>query len=127
SGMMQLLNLHAMDMHRKEEAEMLADRGWAYLEQEALRPALEDFDAALARNPRDARALTGRATALINRGRPADAAEATSAAGQALQCGPRTGVQLLACVRIYTCAAGLLEATPRRPANDREAAHYLQR
>jgi tetratricopeptide (TPR) repeat protein len=111
----------------KEDAETLRDRGWAYLAQDAARPALDDFDAALRLNPKEADALAGRGTALVMRGRAADAAEATAAAEQALQAKPRTSHRLLACARIYTRAAGLLEAAARRPADDREVTRYLRR
>ena len=53
----------------KQDADILSNRGWAYLMQEALRPALDDFDAALRLNPNDADALAGRGTALTIRGR----------------------------------------------------------
>jgi tetratricopeptide (TPR) repeat protein len=115
----------ALDL--KEDAGTLSDRGWAYLAQDAARPALDDFDAALKLNPKDGDALAGRGTALVLRGRPADVAEATAAAEQSLRSGPPTSRRLMACVHIYTRAAGLREATPGRSADDTEATGYRQR
>jgi tetratricopeptide (TPR) repeat protein len=106
----------------RRDADILSNRGWAYLMQDALRPALDDFDAALKLNPKDADALAGRGTALTIRGRVADVAEATAAAEKSLQPPPRTVPRLMACARIYTRAAGLLEA-----ANDPEAGRCLRR
>jgi tetratricopeptide (TPR) repeat protein len=113
----------------EEDAETLSDRAWAYLAQEAVRPALDDFDAALKLNPQEADAWAGRATALINRGRPTDVGRAIADAEKslALRNGRKTSPQLMVCVRIYTRAAGLLEAVPQRPGNDATAVHYLRR
>jgi tetratricopeptide (TPR) repeat protein len=106
----------------RRDAEILSDRGWAYLMQDALRPALDDFDAALKLNPNDADALAGRGTALMLRGRVADVAEATAAAEKSLRPRPWTVPRLMACAGIYTRAAGALEA-----ANDPEAGRCLRR
>jgi tetratricopeptide (TPR) repeat protein len=106
----------------RRNAEILSNRGWAYLMQEALRPALDDFDAALKLNPKDADALAGRGTALTIRGRSADVAEATTAAEMSLQPRPWTVPRLMACAGIYTRAAGMLEAV-----NDPEAGRCLRR
>ena len=90
--------------------------------QDALRPALDDFDAALKLNPNDADALAGRGTALMMRGRAADVAEATAAAEKSLRPRPWTVPRLMACAGIYARAAGVLEA-----ANDPEAGRCLRR
>jgi tetratricopeptide (TPR) repeat protein len=101
----------------KVDAETLSARGWAYLMlHDALRPALDDFEAALKLNPNDADALTGRGTALMQRGRATDVAEATAAAERALRSQPKTVPRLMACAGIYARAAGVLEVT-----NDPEA------
>jgi tetratricopeptide (TPR) repeat protein len=88
----------------------LSYRGWAYLKQEAVRPALDDFDAALKRNPQDADALSGRGAALVLRGRVADVTSAVSAAEKSLRAEPKTFARLMACARIYTRAVELLKA-----------------
>jgi tetratricopeptide (TPR) repeat protein len=49
----------------KEDAETLIDRGWAYLRQKAVQPALDDFDAALRLDPKRAHALAGRGWAML--------------------------------------------------------------
>jgi tetratricopeptide (TPR) repeat protein len=118
---------YSQALHLKEDAETLRDRGWAYLAQDAVRPARDDFDAALRLNPKDGDALAGRGIVLVLRGRPADVAGATAAAEQSLRSGSPTSRRLMACVHIYTRAAGLLEAAPRRPADDPPAARYRLR
>jgi tetratricopeptide (TPR) repeat protein len=127
SGMKQLLNLNAFALLRKEDAETLTSRGWAYLALEAVRPALEDFDAALKLNPQSADALAGWGTALVLRGGLADVAKATAAAEESLRSEARTSQRLIACARIYTRAAGVLEPTPRRWPLDTQAERYRQR
>jgi hypothetical protein len=92
-----------------------------------VRPARDDFDAALRLNPKDGDALAGRGMVLVLRGRPADVAGATAAAERSLRSGSPTSRRLMACVHIYTRAAGLLEAAPRRPADDPPAARYRLR
>jgi tetratricopeptide (TPR) repeat protein len=109
-------------IHLKQDAETFSDRGWAYLMQDALRPALHDFDAALKLDPNDADGLAGRGTALMMRGRAADVAEATAAAEKSLRPRPWTVPRLMACAGIYARAAGVLEA-----ANDAGAGRCLRR
>jgi tetratricopeptide (TPR) repeat protein len=109
------------------DAKTLRNRGWAYLRLEAVRPALDDFDDALKRNPKDADALTGRGTALALRGRAEDVAPATAAADKALQAEPRTVERLMACVRIYSRAVELMKAQKSRSGYDLQAARYAQR
>src|SRR5262249_39289029 len=94
----------------RRDADVLSNRGWAYLMQDGLRPALDDFDAALKLNPKDADALAGRGTALVIRGRVADVAEATAAAEKSLRPRPLTVPRLMACAGIYARAAGVLGA-----------------
>ena len=105
----------------------LSYRGWAYLKQEAVSPALDDFDAALKSNPKEADALTGRGTALLLRGRATDIAPAIAAAEKALRAEPRTFPHLMACVRIYGRAAELQKARNLRLGYDPQAAHYAHR
>jgi tetratricopeptide (TPR) repeat protein len=111
---------NALDL--KEDAKTLSDRGWAYLMQDAVRPALDDFDAALKHDPNDADALAGRGTALMIRGRVADVAEAVAAAEKSLRPRPWTVPRLMACAGIYARAGGVLEA-----ANDPQAGGCLRR
>jgi tetratricopeptide (TPR) repeat protein len=109
------------------DAKTLSYRGWAYLKQEAVTPALDDFDAALKSNPKEADALTGRGTALVLRGRAADIAPAVAAAEKALRAEPRTFTRLMACARIYSRAAELQKAQNPRFANDPQTARYAER
>jgi tetratricopeptide (TPR) repeat protein len=120
SGMRQLLDLHVFALDRKERVAVLNERGRANLAQEAIRPALNDFDDALKLSPTDSDALVGRGLALVLRGRQGDVAEAISAAERSLGSGTKSPLQLLYCARIYARAAGLVEAMPRRPVYDGE-------
>ena len=69
------------------EAEILSERGWAYVMQDAVQPALADFDAALKYDATHADAQCGRGTALTLRGRPPDMSEALTLAEKALASG----------------------------------------
>jgi tetratricopeptide (TPR) repeat protein len=109
------------------DAKTLSYRGWAYLRLEAARPALDDFDAALKRNPQDADALAGRGAALVLRGRAAEVASAVSAAEKSLRAEPKTFARLMACVRIYARAAELLRARPAPQGNDPRVRRYARR
>jgi tetratricopeptide (TPR) repeat protein len=109
------------------DARTLSYRGWAYLRLEAARPALDDFDAALKRNPQDADALAGRGAALVLRGRVSDVASALSAAEKSLRAEPKTFARLMACVRIYARAAELLRARPAPQGNDPRVRRYSRR
>jgi tetratricopeptide (TPR) repeat protein len=117
----------ALAMEPEPDAKTLRNRGWAYLSLEAVRPALDDFDEALKRNPKDADALTGRGTALALRGRAEDVAPATAAAEKALQAEPRTVERLMVCVRIYGRAVELLKAQKSRQGHDLQAPRHAQR
>jgi tetratricopeptide (TPR) repeat protein len=109
------------------EAEILSERGSAYLMQDAVQPALGDFDAALTCDPTHADALCGRGTALTLRGRASDMTEATTLAEKSLVSGKRSVPRLMACARIYARAAGVLEKEPRRSANDPEVIRCEQK
>jgi tetratricopeptide (TPR) repeat protein len=56
----------------RQDAGTLAYRGWAYLELDAPRPALADFEAALRLDPAQTDALCGRGSARVRLGRLAD-------------------------------------------------------
>jgi len=117
----------ALLLAEKGDADILSNRGWAYLMQGAAQPALADFDTALKLEPKHPDALAGRGTALIMRGRPEDVPAATAAADRSLAPGLRTVSRLMAGARIFARAVGMLEAAQRRPINDADAARYQQR
>jgi tetratricopeptide (TPR) repeat protein len=85
----------------RPDAETHSLRGWAYLAQEAARPALADFDVALGLEKTHAEALRGRATALVLLGRTA---EAEAAAESALQGTKRTPDALFQVSCVYGLA-----------------------
>jgi tetratricopeptide (TPR) repeat protein len=119
----------ALSLTKKGDAsipDILSDRGWAYLAQLAAQPALTDFDAALKLKPDHTESLAGKGTALVLRGRPEDVDEATALADKSLKPGPRTVSRLLAGARVYSRASAVLEAAPRRPANDPQVERYQQ-
>ncbi len=109
------------------EAEILSSRGWAFVMQDAAKPALADFDAALKCAPTHADALCGRGTALTLRGQPSDMTEAMALAEKALDSAPRSVPRLFACAKIYARAAEVLEKDLRRLRNDPETIHCQQR
>jgi lipoprotein NlpI len=113
---------YSQALHLKEDAEILTERGWAYLTQEAATPALADFDAALRLAPADANALLGRGAALVQRARLADVAEAAAAAEKALALPKPDVKRLLAGARIYARAARIVGA-----AKDAREAKYQMR
>jgi tetratricopeptide (TPR) repeat protein len=121
-----VVDLNVLALERKEEAETLSHRGWAYLAQEAIRPALTDFDDALKLSPNDGDALAGRGMALALRGRPGDVVEAITAVERSLESGKKT-TTLLVSARVYLRAAALVEAMPRRPVYDHEVTYCLKR
>jgi tetratricopeptide (TPR) repeat protein len=108
------------------DTKTLGNRGWAYLKLEAVRLALDDFDAALKHNPKDADTLIGRGTALLLRGGAEDVAPATAAAEKALRAEPRNFARLMACVRIYSRAAELQKSRNPRLVNDPQATRYVR-
>ena len=85
------------------DADIYSLRGWEYVAREAARPALDDFDAALALEKTHLVALRGRATALVLLGRMP---EAEVAAEAALKQGERTPDALLQVARIFSLAVG---------------------
>src|SRR5207302_13638 len=78
-------------------------RGWAYLLQDAARPALEDFEAVLAKDAQNADALAGRGNA---QARLRHVKEALTDAEAALKIGPSTDRLLynVACIYSLTIA-----------------------
>jgi tetratricopeptide (TPR) repeat protein len=108
------------------DGKTLSYRGWAYLKQEAVGPALGDFDKALKGNPKEPDALTGRGMALALRGRAEDIAPAIAAAEKALGAEPRTFARLMACIRIYSRAAELHKSRNPRLVSDPRATRYAQ-
>ena len=87
----------------KPDAETYSLRGWANLAQEASRPALADFDAALALDKTHTDALRGRAMSLVLLGRMAEAEDHAEAA---LKQGPPTPELLFQVACIYGLAVG---------------------
>ena len=87
----------------EQDAETYRLRGWAYLAQEASRPALADFDAALVLEKTLTDALRGRAIALVLLGR---LSEAEALAEQVLKQGPTTPNLLFQVACIYSLAVG---------------------
>src|SRR5207247_4303925 len=85
----------------RTDAETYSLRGWAYLGQEAARPALADFDAALNLDSTHVEALRGRATALLLVGRTTDAEKL---AEDILRRGPRTPVLLVQMANLFSFA-----------------------
>jgi tetratricopeptide (TPR) repeat protein len=118
--------VYSRALELEPDARTLSYRGWAYLKQEVVQPALDDFDDALKRNPQDADALSGRGAALVLRGRAADVAKATASVEESLRSEPKTFGRLMACARIYSRAAELLKAQPQQ-GNDPQVTRYAQR
>ncbi len=87
----------------QQDAETYSLRGWAYLAQEASRPALADFDAALELKKKHPDALRGRATALFLLGRALEGEEAIETA---IKEGPRTPESLFQAACTFGLAVG---------------------
>jgi tetratricopeptide (TPR) repeat protein len=104
-------------------AEALKGRGWAFLQLEAPRLALADFEAALKQRPADVKALCGRGNARVLRGQ---VSEAVRDAREALRLAGKGEVELQAAC-IYARAAGLLSLTPRARGPARPESSYEDR
>jgi tetratricopeptide (TPR) repeat protein len=105
-----------------DDAPTYAARGWAYLDAEAPRLALADFNDALRRDATLADVYNGRGLARIRLGDHFGAAEAE----KALQHAPDSWPIRAGAARVYARAAALLEATG--PAGSREfRLHYEER
>jgi tetratricopeptide (TPR) repeat protein len=83
------------------DADTLSFRGWAYLQLDAPRAALADFNAALVQQPGHADALCGRALARVRLGRVAEALRDADAAVR----GPASERLLLGAACVYARAA----------------------
>jgi tetratricopeptide (TPR) repeat protein len=82
----------------RRDADGLAYRGWAYLEQQAARPALADFDAALKLQADNLDALSGRGLARALLGQTTAAIDD---AEKALHKGPATARVYFRCAAVY--------------------------
>jgi tetratricopeptide (TPR) repeat protein len=100
------------------------DRAWAYLAQDAARPALADFERCLKQQPDSALALAGRGNALV-RLRRVDEALADAEAARAGVGGERLLYQV-ACIYSLAVAHLELEAGGPRDAGRAERARLLQ-
>jgi tetratricopeptide (TPR) repeat protein len=106
----------------RRDAQTLSRRGWAYLQLDAARLALDDFDAALRLRPKHVNSLCGRGTARVRLGQ---LKEAVQDAEGALRNRPGTE-QLFVVACVYARAARLVTLTPRGPArvSGQEGARY---
>jgi tetratricopeptide (TPR) repeat protein/tRNA A-37 threonylcarbamoyl transferase component Bud32 len=94
---------------KPDDVETRCDRGWAYLFQDAARPALADFEAALGTDPQSVEALLGRGNARVRLRQVAEAvADAEAADGPGLD-----DRQLYNLTCIYALAAAQLELDAR--------------
>ncbi len=110
----------------KEDAKTFSYRGWAYLDLDAPKPALADFEEALRLDQANLDALLGRAHAKARLGKAADAVKDARAA---LEHGPRDRRLLLATARIFALAAGQPDEAGRGQLASRyaeEAVHLLR-
>jgi tetratricopeptide (TPR) repeat protein/tRNA A-37 threonylcarbamoyl transferase component Bud32 len=108
---------YSLALGLRKDAETHCLRGWAYLAQEAVRPALADFDAALVLDKSHTDALCGRATALVRLGRATDAEINVE---DALKAQTRSPQLLLQVASIYGLAVG-------QPGSERDAVRYQDR
>ena len=89
-------------------------RGWTYLLTDAVRLAVDDFDACLRNDPTDAEALAGRANARIRlKQLEAALADAVASERSAEKDGPIKDRLLYNLARVYAQAVGQLEAETR--------------
>jgi tetratricopeptide (TPR) repeat protein/tRNA A-37 threonylcarbamoyl transferase component Bud32 len=112
-------------METEPDAELYADRGWAYLMFRLPEKALPDFDKAIERNPRDSRAYSGRGLARVKSdtdGRAVD--KAVADAREALSRGPQTSRLFYNATCIYSQAAS--RAASERHASSEYAEHALK-
>jgi tetratricopeptide (TPR) repeat protein len=92
------------------DAGLHAARGWAYLVNEAPKPALQDFDEALRRDPDSGEAYSGRAFARVKLGLYR---EGVADAREALRLGPPTPRLLYNAARTFAQAGAAAAADPR--------------
>jgi tetratricopeptide (TPR) repeat protein len=110
-------------LKRTEDAPTHAARGWAYLDAEAPRLALADFEEAIRRDPRQGDSFNGRGLARVRLGDYAGAADAE----RALRLGPESWRLRWHAARIFARAAELPDAgrpgsAPQLRERDRERA-----
>ncbi len=104
-------------LEQKQDAETYSLRGWSYLAQEALKPALTDFDAALALEPKHPEALAGSGMTRMMMGQ---AEKALIDIEAALKVGPKTPHLLFQSACIYARAAA-------QPGTEREKYRHQER
>lgn len=99
---------------KPDDAATRCDRGWAYLLQDAARPALADFETALHHEPKSVEALLGRGNARV---RLRQVAEAVADAEAADKAGTLDERQLYNLTCIYALAVAQLELDIRNKAD----------
>jgi tetratricopeptide (TPR) repeat protein/predicted Ser/Thr protein kinase len=94
-------------------ANLLTQRGQTFLacQSDQQRLALDDFDKAIASDPKNSAAYNGRARARLELGQ---VAEGVADADKALELGPRTATSVYSAVTLYACAAGKLDTSADR-------------
>jgi tetratricopeptide (TPR) repeat protein len=105
------VELFTRALDQRRDANVLTYRGWAYLDQLAVRLAEADFEAALKLQEGHTDALCGRGLARARLGQTAGAAEDAEAA---LRSGPRTAQLLFNCACIHARCFEVLTVV-RRP------------
>jgi tetratricopeptide (TPR) repeat protein len=108
-------------VERQPAAEIFAHRGWAYFFADAWRPALDDFEKALARDPAYGDAYTGRGLARVMLGRYR---EAVRDAEEARRRKPDTPEMMHNVACIFAQAAGRVVADPKEAARQDLAKQY---
>jgi serine/threonine protein kinase/Tfp pilus assembly protein PilF len=105
-------------LNLQRDAETLARRGWVYLFQDALAPALHDFQEALERDPNNGDAYGGRGYA---RARLGQYRRGVEDAETALACRPenrRDARMLCLAARVFAQAVGRMDAEHGRPSRE---------
>jgi tetratricopeptide (TPR) repeat protein len=113
---------YTRSLERADEPSTLAARGWAYLDAEAPRLALADFEAAIRRDPSQSDSFNGRALARVRLGDH----NGTTDAELALRLGPPSWQRSYNAARVFSRAAALVEAGGQATA-PQLAAHLRQR
>src|SRR5262249_28405385 len=115
------LALKPADKRDRSDAPTLVARGWAYLVTAAPAPALRDFQAALALDPKSGEAFVGRGAARLDLNQTR---EALADVEQGLKCGPRTSRLLYNAARVIARAAAR-NNDPRQQRKENERAVRL--
>jgi tetratricopeptide (TPR) repeat protein len=108
-------------LERQPGAEIFAHRGWAYFFADAWRPALNDFEKALALNAAYGDAYTGRGLARVMLGRYRQAVQDAEEAHRRKPSTPEMAHNV-AC--IFAQAAGRVVADAKEPAREELARQY---